>query len=106
MDASPEGYPQLATFLSSDRNFMQYRGFSYLHSRLILALQYDVEKIERELDRLDRWDSEHETSGRLQCKEQDDLESSRHGVSEGCPVKKTRPALLAELQEKLMAYGM
>src|SRR5215469_11608832 len=35
----PEGYPRLAAFLDSDENFMVYRRFGYLQSRLLLEKQ-------------------------------------------------------------------
>ena len=50
----PDGYPRLAAFLDSDDNFMLYRRFGYLQSRLLLEKQDDLRLLEEELGRLDR----------------------------------------------------
>ena len=36
----PEGYPMLAAFQSNDPAFSIYRNFEYLHSRVLLDLQF------------------------------------------------------------------
>lgn len=48
-----KGYPSLATFLDSDENFMLYRRFGYLQSRLLLDKQADLRELEEQLDELD-----------------------------------------------------
>jgi hypothetical protein len=50
----PRGYPKLAAFLDSDENFMIYRRFSYLMSRLLVEKQNDLQLLEDKLDRQDR----------------------------------------------------
>ena len=54
----PLGYPQLGAFLDSDDNFMVFRRFGYLQSRLLLDKQDDLRKLEEQLDRLDASDTE------------------------------------------------
>jgi hypothetical protein len=49
----PNGYPRLATFLDSDDNFMIYRRFGFLQSRLLLEKQDSLRLLEQELDFLD-----------------------------------------------------
>jgi len=51
-----EGYPRSAAFLSSEHNFSLYRGFGYLHSRVLLGLQDRIVALERELDKKDHMD--------------------------------------------------
>ncbi len=53
----PQGYPKVAAFLDSDDNFMLYRRFGYLQSRLLLEKQDDLRRLEEELDRMDRKDA-------------------------------------------------
>lgn len=110
VDQSPEGYSQVATFQSSDRNFMQYRSFGYLHSRVLLALQYDIEQLEIELDRLDQFDKSQDggDKDKLLCKDRDDLEDVPERIESEefhLVFRKTRPQLLAELKRKLLEYG-
>jgi hypothetical protein len=50
---APKGYPSLATFLDSDENFMLYRRFGYLQSRLLLDKQADLRELEEQLDNFD-----------------------------------------------------
>lgn len=105
VDNAPDGYPRLATFLSSDRNFMQYRGFGYLHARLLLAVQHDIESLERELDELDRSDSTNGREKRLSSKTCDDIEARKEQSVVGMATR-PRPVVLADLEKRLMAYGM
>ena len=108
MDQCPEGYSQVATFQSSDRNFLQYRVFGYLHARLVSSLQCDVEVLERQLDKLDEWDkSDSGDKDKLSSKQRDDLEDTPDRVAgdfSRC-FRKTRLEVLKELKEKLMDYG-
>ena len=55
----PNGYPKLARFLDSDDNFMVYRRFGFLQTRLLLEKQDTLRVLEKRLDRLD----ESETIG-------------------------------------------
>lgn len=57
---SPRGYPKLAAFLDSDDNFMVFRRFGYLQSRLLLEKQDDLRLLETQLDKLDQADARNE----------------------------------------------
>jgi hypothetical protein len=52
------GYPNVATFLDSDRAFMMYRRFGYISSRLLLDKQDELRGMEREMDLMDLEDAE------------------------------------------------
>lgn len=54
----PDGYPILGAFLDSDDNFMVYRRFGYLQSRLLLEKQEHLRQLEEELDNLDMEDAQ------------------------------------------------
>lgn len=47
------GYPRLAAFQCSDENFMLYRRFGYLQSRVLLDKQDQLRVLEKELQDLD-----------------------------------------------------
>ncbi|KAM0708667.1 hypothetical protein Q7P35_005319 [Cladosporium inversicolor] len=101
----PQGYPRLAEFLSSDRSFMQYRGFGALHSRLLLAQQCDIETLERELNLLDDWDSKTEGMGiKLKFKACDDRARTKESLGADFPYRRSRPEVIAELKQCLMDY--
>jgi len=101
------GYPRLAAFLASDRSFMQYRGFGALHSRILLAQQYDIEELEKDLDKVDRWEEKEGDVRKLWSKRRDDRESCRGSMPATFPqkLKFTRPEILTALKHKLMEYG-
>lgn len=105
VEECPKGYPSLAAFLSSDRSFMQYRGFGSLHARLLLAQQYDVERLEDELDRIDRWYEREGYFSELQSKRRDDMKSPMKDMPPNYPSERTRSEVLVELKEQLMCYG-
>ena len=54
---APLGYPELATFLDSDENFMVYRRFGLLHARLLLRKQDELRVLEERLDDMDQEES-------------------------------------------------
>src|SRR5437016_6910304 len=53
VDTCASGYPRLAAFVDSDPNFMIYRRFGYLRTRLLLYHQDVLRERERYLDMLD-----------------------------------------------------
>ncbi|KAF2789188.1 hypothetical protein K505DRAFT_365832 [Melanomma pulvis-pyrius CBS 109.77] len=61
----PVGYPRLAAFKSSEPDFSLYRSFKYLHARVILELQYDIQNLERDLVELDLIDNDNGDRKRL-----------------------------------------
>ncbi|KAK4508371.1 hypothetical protein PRZ48_002109 [Zasmidium cellare] len=109
LDQAPGGYPQVATFKSSDRNFLQFRGFIYLHVRLLLLLQQDIELLEQRLDKLDQFDgSKDGDNHKLKCKPHDDSQATPDRISSAmfhAEFLKTRPQVVSELGVKLLEYG-
>ena len=55
LEKCPNGYARLAAYNASEQNFMLYRGFSNVHARLLLSLQASIQKLEAELDDIDRF---------------------------------------------------
>lgn len=72
-------------------------------------MQYDIEKLERELDNLDQFDkSEVGDDRKLSCLERDGLEDTSDRISNTdfhMQFDRTRPQVLADLRLKLMEYG-
>lgn len=95
MDETPNGYPRLAAFQSSESNFSLYRSFSYLHSRILLDLQDDITNLEKDLDVIDFNDS-REDSSRLSSCEYDRTSDENDA--------RTRRVILKEIRTKLMEY--
>lgn len=58
MSQFPEGYPNLAAYQDSDEEFMIYRRFGYLQSRVLLERQDSLRKLEKELDSFDEENNE------------------------------------------------
>lgn len=58
-ESYPLGWPQLAAFLNSVDNFAIFRRFGTAHCRILLHLQAEITAIEKELDELDKADSEN-----------------------------------------------
>lgn len=106
MENRPRGYPQVATFQSSDRNFLQYRCFGYLHCRIISDLQCDIQNLERELDELDQYETQHDQR-KLCSKQRDVWMSTEQLLAAGYPahMKRCRGAVLQKLRGKLIEYG-
>jgi hypothetical protein len=50
----PRGYPNFSAFLDSDDNFMIYRRYGYLQSRILLEKQDELRLLEEQLDAIDR----------------------------------------------------
>ena len=97
MEACPIGYPRLAAFLSSEHSFSIYRGFEYLHSRVLLGLQDQIVGLERELDTKDKLDQENGVTRRLVSRSRDERESRGED--------RPREQILAEIRGKLVEYG-
>ncbi|KAF2177833.1 hypothetical protein K469DRAFT_601520 [Zopfia rhizophila CBS 207.26] len=97
LENTPNGFPRLAAFQSSEANFSLYRSFSYLHSRLLLDMQDEITTLEKELDEID-WDDSDENADRLRSREIDVQ------LAEGEGEKRNRRVILREIKEKLMEY--
>jgi hypothetical protein len=99
VEATPNGFPRLAAFQSSEANFSLYRSFSYLHSRVLLDLQDEITSLEKELDEIDV-DDEIDEPNRLRSRELDEFRAK--GESD----RRNRRVILREIKDKLMEYGM
>lgn len=107
VDETPRGYAAMAAFQSSDRSFLQYRGFGYLHSRVLSDLQFGIERLEEELDALDQYDKDNGRLRWLQCTEQDraiNAGDSNASAYEDEFIERSRPVVLRELKAKLLEY--
>jgi hypothetical protein len=98
VENTPNGFPRLAAFQSSEANFGLYRSFSYLHSRILLDLQDEITSLEKELDELD-WDDHDENPDRLRSRIDDVAAAAHEGNT------RNRRVILREIRTKLMEYG-
>lgn len=100
MEECSLGYPRVAAFMDSDDNFMIYRRFGFLYSRLLLDKQDELRRIERDLDSIDERDANGSESARkcLQSRSKDD---SNNDVDDAY----TRRALLQKAERRLYTYG-
>ena len=89
------GYPNVATFLDSDRAFMIYRRFGFIHARLLLQKQDELRLMEEELDRMDKRDLITNPKA-LQCRMED--------IERQDQLPETRQALLARLEASVLSY--
>ena len=100
MEETPKGYSRLAAFLSSEHSFSIYRGFDYLHARVLLNLQDQIVTLERELDQKDAFDQENGLTGVLQSRAKDIRQAKINSE------ERSRNQILEEIREKLVKYGM
>jgi hypothetical protein len=96
VEETPNGFPRLAAFQSSEANFSLYRSFSYLHSRVLLDLQDEITTLEGELDEID-WNDHGEDPDRLKSRDFDVAQPDN---------TRNRRVILREIKAKLMEYGM
>jgi hypothetical protein len=94
------GYPLQAAFQSSESSWSIYRGFNYLHARVILQLQDELRCLEEELTDLDEMDLENGDGARLMSRK-DDLQQARREEKVS-----VRAGLISTIQDKLVTYGM
>lgn len=97
LDNTPNGFPRLAAFQSSESNFSLYRSFTYLHSRILLDLQDEIRNLEKELDDID-WDDFDDDPERLRSRETDVARAANEGDA------RNRRVILKEIKTKLMEY--
>ncbi|KAL9121411.1 MAG: hypothetical protein Q9187_002037 [Circinaria calcarea] len=95
VEECPEGYPRLAAFLSSEHNFSIYRGFTYLHARVLLGLQDQIAALERELDKKDQLDTNNGFGDRLYSRARDEIEDTD---------TRSRLKILNDIRSKLGEY--
>ena len=89
------GYSRLAAFEDCDPSFLIYRKFEWLHNRVLLYHQDELQKLEQELKQLDKWDS---TNGYQKA-----LESHRKDVARR---ESKRKPLIAAIHDKLNKFGI
>ncbi|KAF2734548.1 hypothetical protein EJ04DRAFT_493232 [Polyplosphaeria fusca] len=92
------GYPKQAAFQSSESGFSIYRGFSYLHSRVILELQDELRYLEDNLSYLDRHDFNNGRHKCLMSREYDLRQAKRDNISS------KRATLISQIRDKLVNY--
>jgi hypothetical protein len=89
------GYPRLAAFVDSDPNFMIYRRFGYLRTRLLLYHQDVLWEKERDLDELDEeTQGDPRTERQLCCRTRDENQTQ--------PMRKE---LFEALGKEFQTYG-
>lgn len=95
-----DGYSRLAAYLSTETDILMFRDFSYLRVRSILEQQYQLRKLEDELDEMDIKDG---NSGPIdqECLRNRYLDEQRSDLQHG----RSRTKVFEELQEKLERYG-
>ncbi|KIL86399.1 hypothetical protein FAVG1_10228 [Fusarium avenaceum] len=91
VESFPRGYPSLAAFLSSDKEFTVFRCFSRLHTRVLLHKQDELAQLEQRLDELDEEDSRNNSYRLL---------TNRHRGGD-----QDRQVLLGEIERKLNEYN-
>jgi hypothetical protein len=82
------GYPRLAAYMNSDRDFITFRYFGRLHARILLQKQDEITELEERLDELDN----AESMGHYLCSRRHDGNSIRQDI-------------LREAELKLEAYS-
>ncbi|RYN59892.1 hypothetical protein AA0118_g461 [Alternaria tenuissima] len=91
----PKGYPLQAAFQSSESSWSIYRGFSYLHARVILDLQDELRCLEEDLEEIDL---ENEGENRLRSRKDDLKYAKEKGVVS------PRACILDNIRSKLISY--
>lgn len=82
---------------------MLYRGFSYIHARLLLNLQTSIQALEAELDGMDKFHDTLEEGEKKRLRSWDlDLAACKEEKEDG---DRTRDDILEELRVKVCQYG-
>lgn len=99
VESYPFGYPRVAAFQASEGAFSVYRSFGYLHSRVLLDLQYEISTLELELEQKDRDDADDaDTKRRVISRKIDDKLAERNGE------ERSRRHILTDIRKKLVEY--
>ena len=88
------GYGSVAAFEDCDPCFLMYRKFGWLHNRLLLHLQDELQLLEEELKEFDKDDAINSRPVYQQSRRKDDRRSDSK-----------RPIMLKLIKEKLEEYG-
>ncbi len=89
------GYGRVAAVENCDPSFLIYRRFGWLHSRLLLNLQDELQKLERDLEREEAKEFNYGQPIKLKARRKDCKNPDA-----------ARPLILASIHEKLKEYGM
>jgi len=110
LEKCPNGYARLAAYNASEQNFMLYRGFSNVHARLLLNLQASIQKLETELDDIDRFHDTLPEASKKRLRSWDlDIAACRQEKEEAKEdgdedEARTREDILEELRIKVNQY--
>jgi hypothetical protein len=96
VDDHPRGYPQLAAFVNSDKNFLIARKYGFLRSRVLLYRQDELSVLEKDLIALDDDDNEKRAIALTSRKFDEQTEKD--------PVY-SRKVLIQKIDNKLKEYG-
>ena len=91
VDQYPEGYGKLAAFIDCDPNFRIYRKFGWLHNRVLLHIQDELQKLEKELEVADEWEAKSGDIVKLASRRLD--------------TNKARKDVIIAIKDKLDEYG-
>ena len=91
MDDYPEGYGKLAAFMDFEPNFQIYRKFGWLHNRVLLHIQDELQVLEQELEGIDNWEAESGDTVKLACRRSDN--------------NTIRSKVIETIKQKLDEYG-
>lgn len=90
----PPGYPQLSAFVDTDPNFRIYRRFGTIRHRVNLQKQYELAKMETDLEKLDQRD--HEDANMKFCLSSIEFDQR---------LNTERQLLISRIDKKLQEYG-
>lgn len=107
------------TFQSSDRKFLQFRGVLDAHCRVLLNMQHEIERLEKELDPLGREDAASEAElrnfsvfsnrqNRICTLSETRIDSAAAENATTVPAvsaERMRSVIMSDLQRKLSEYG-
>ncbi len=88
------GYGRVAAVESCDPNFLICRRFDWLRTRLLLNIQDDLQRLERDLEREDEHEFNHGQPIKLKSRRKDSKGPNRK-----------RQSIFSEINEKLREYG-
>lgn len=97
----PTGFPKVSCFLDSDDSFMVYRRFGTVFSRLLLAKQDEMSRMEATLTGMDKTD---EANGNGEYLMSHALDDDRESIPRAWP--ESRKQLLVKMEKKALEYGM
>ena len=100
VEDSPAGFPRIARFLDSDDNFMVYRRFGSVYSRLLLRKQDELRRMESELKGMDKTDESIEEGRYLRSHSEDDDRKSIPPLW-----SESRGQLMDKMEKKALEYA-